>query len=60
MSPLPKWLAKLSILAAAASVAWSMYHPGQPEPQWITTITTLVAAFSHSLTGTGGKPVVAE
>ena len=52
--PLPKWIGYLSSIAAVASMVWTALHPNAPLPGWITTITTLVAMFSHSATGTGG------
>ena len=55
MQPFPKWVGYLAALAATAAAAFTALHPGAPLPGWITTITTLVAAFSHSATGNGGK-----
>ena len=54
MQPFPKWISYLSGLVAIGSAAWSATHPGAALPGWLTTLTTLVAMFSHSITGTGG------
>ena len=54
---LPKWVGWLATAAAVAAAAWTTMHPGAPLPNWIVTITTLVAMFSHStpIPGTAAK-----
>ncbi len=56
MQPFPRWVGILAGIAAAAAAGFSALHPGLPLPGWITSILAIVAAFSHSVTGTGGKP----
>ena len=55
MTPFPKWVGYVSTLVAVATTAWTALHPGAALPTWIATLTTLLATFSHSATGTGGK-----
>lgn len=56
MKSLPKWLNSVIAVVAAASAVYATLHPGVPLPGWITTFTTLIAMFTHSVPGTGGQP----
>ena len=57
MNPMPKWMGVLSILGAIASALAGMADILPPKYAAIaSTLATLLAALSHSLPGTGGKP----
>lgn len=61
MRPLPKYLGYLAILAAvlgALNSADVIQVVGPKIGAFITTLATIVAALSHSLTGSGGQPPV--
>jgi hypothetical protein len=55
MQPMPKWVSYLAGVVAIASAYWVQSHPGAALPGWITAAAAIVAMFSHSVNGTGGK-----
>jgi hypothetical protein len=57
MKPLPKWIGVISTLIALVAPGGALFDMVPPKYAAIVAgIAAVIAALSHSLTGTGGQP----
>lgn len=57
MKPLPKWAGWLGVLITALAAGWTVYQSnGDVAAAASAVVGAVIAAFAHSIPGTGGTP----